>query len=861
MCSNNTNRRPAGHLWLLLFLFSPLFVLSASAQTDRIDQTRLEQRKAIGEEHQYLAGAGQKVAAYVNPKTGTPYWITDVDSLDFGLGQPIFLASESDAEQAARRFIDAYAALLNVQTDMLRLRRITTDGELWFVSFEQVFEDYGIYGSEVGITVSSDGQLVAAGVNAFPQVALPGSFDLSRDAAVEVAKEHIRRSVPIIDGLTLTPNLRESKEATQLIVPIERKADYTYVLAWSVHLEDFSDQHSISRRLLVDAATGDILIDEDLVSHVHSTGEHPFIGRTAATSSSSEPVDLPLREEETATPSAFPTHSVSGTVLLNYYVTPQNNTSPLIRETNRAFKFARVSIANSSGTWSSQTNADANGNYSISVPSSGTYTITFEMRNTRAEIDTGVSLSKRSKSFTILVNGATQYYYDWNWGDDGDGGVSSYGLNSVYHVQEMYDYVKNTLNYNGMDAIVTPLEILSTDQGYMLGTDITVGGAEAMSSEVIEHEYMHTTIYILNGNSMIRFGNPDPQNDFDEAFAMDEGFADYFTISKSGHSTFGGPSSIPEAPAPPNGNQSVTVRWHGNSWTMDDWNLWGTNEPHRRGQIIGGAVWEIRSDLGAAEADRLVFKALQITPRPQSFLSFRERLFAADAFYNSNANRATIENRFVGKKIGGPVPPSYLNESGNPTTGQVPLSWNDLSALEDGYKVEWRFLEDTAWSTLATLSAGSTSYTDTNVFCRSGSSNDYVYRIEVYDGSLKSYSPSVFYNPCGGGAKTSDLADPTQPERSELVSDEVPTTTELTGAYPNPFNPATTITYTLSTQAPVELTVYDVLGRAVKRLVHKEQTSGRYAVVFDASSLPSGLYVYHLQVGEQIFSDTVLLSK
>ena len=65
--------------------------------------------------------------------------------------------------------------------------------------------------------------------------------------------------------------------------------------------------------------------------------------------------------------------------------------------------------------------------------------------------------------------------------------------------------------------------------------------------------------------------------------------------------------------------------------------------------------------------------------------------------------------------------------------------------------------------------------------------------------------------------------------------------------YPNPFNPTTTIGYTLSQAEPVRIGVYDVLGREVKRLVNGEQAAGRHEVVFEAGTLPSGTYFYRIE--------------
>ena len=78
--------------------------------------------------------------------------------------------------------------------------------------------------------------------------------------------------------------------------------------------------------------------------------------------------------------------------------------------------------------------------------------------------------------------------------------------------------------------------------------------------------------------------------------------------------------------------------------------------------------------------------------------------------------------------------------------------------------------------------------------------------------------------------------------------------------YPNPFNPTTTITYSIPNVASgfslsnTTLKIYDVLGKEVETLVNLKQKPGNYKVNFNASSLPSGVYFYRLISGS--FSET-----
>jgi len=84
---------------------------------------------------------------------------------------------------------------------------------------------------------------------------------------------------------------------------------------------------------------------------------------------------------------------------------------------------------------------------------------------------------------------------------------------------------------------------------------------------------------------------------------------------------------------------------------------------------------------------------------------------------------------------------------------------------------------------------------------------------------------------------------------------------ELYQNYPNPFNPVTHISYKLEVAGAVSLKIFDVIGREVEVLVNKFQSAGEYRYQFIASYLPSGLYLYKLQVGDLIKTKKMVLLK
>ena len=89
----------------------------------------------------------------------------------------------------------------------------------------------------------------------------------------------------------------------------------------------------------------------------------------------------------------------------------------------------------------------------------------------------------------------------------------------------------------------------------------------------------------------------------------------------------------------------------------------------------------------------------------------------------------------------------------------------------------------------------------------------------------------------------------------------VPSQFKLYPNYPNPFNPTTTISYTLPKRVYVQLIVYSELGQQVRKLVNGEQVAGSYSVIFNGDGLASGAYFYVLRAGTTVLYGKALLLK
>ena len=89
---------------------------------------------------------------------------------------------------------------------------------------------------------------------------------------------------------------------------------------------------------------------------------------------------------------------------------------------------------------------------------------------------------------------------------------------------------------------------------------------------------------------------------------------------------------------------------------------------------------------------------------------------------------------------------------------------------------------------------------------------------------------------------------------------------ELGAARPNPFNPSTTISFSLATESAVELSIFDVHGRTIRTLVNETRTAGAHVANWDGTAeggvaAPSGIYYYRLEVGDWTDTRSMVLLK
>ncbi|MBX7044696.1 MAG: T9SS type A sorting domain-containing protein [Ignavibacteria bacterium] len=173
-----------------------------------------------------------------------------------------------------------------------------------------------------------------------------------------------------------------------------------------------------------------------------------------------------------------------------------------------------------------------------------------------------------------------------------------------------------------------------------------------------------------------------------------------------------------------------------------------------------------------------------------------------------------------------PLPVELASFTSSVNGNAVTLQWN--TAMEEnnrGFEIE-RNVFGEGWKKLGFVEGhGTTNQTNNYSFTERGmAAGSYNYRLKQID-----------YN---GNYKYYDL-------NSEVIIG-IPSKYSLAQNFPNPFNPATVISFQIPASGFVSIKVFDVSGREVASLVNEIKAAGYYSVTFDAKGLSSGMYFYKL---------------
>jgi antibiotic biosynthesis monooxygenase (ABM) superfamily enzyme len=188
-----------------------------------------------------------------------------------------------------------------------------------------------------------------------------------------------------------------------------------------------------------------------------------------------------------------------------------------------------------------------------------------------------------------------------------------------------------------------------------------------------------------------------------------------------------------------------------------------------------------------------------------------------------------------------PMPVELVSFNATMNVFNAELRWTTATEVNNSaFDIERRPASMMQWTKVGSVAGAGTSNVRHNYsfFDNTRSPGTYSYRLKQIDrdGAFK-YSQEV------------------------QVTIEAPRVFALSQNYPDPFNPTTTISYSLATRSRVTLSVFNILGQKVRELVNGEKEAGSYNLAFDASGLASGVYFYCIQAGSFVQAKKLVVVK
>lgn len=253
----------------------------------------------------------------------------------------------------------------------------------------------------------------------------------------------------------------------------------------------------------------------------------------------------------------------------------------------------------------------------------------------------------------------------------------------------------------------------------------------------------------------------------------------------------------------------------------------------------GGTVWastmldiENYSDMGRNVTTKLLLKSFNyansstIVPDQVYYMMKADQTLYSEAHLKSLGKG--FENRGFFNSKSGVHPSNYLNGNITSSTTWSGIKWiNGTTYIKSGVTVtSYGFLFIGDFKKIIIENGGAL----------------------YIQGSLTKYpGADIIVKPGGTLGFSKRAAEP------ELVESTLPSEYSLLGNYPNPFNPSTTIKYSLPKESSVELKIYDIMGREIKTFAISSQPAGNNEIHWDGTNnngvrVTSGVYIYRIKL-------------
>jgi hypothetical protein len=838
-------KRVLFHAGLMLLLLPTIFLQTSS---------RGVQRSVVDKQ-------GNRILVETNPQTGSPHRVHGLDLNIKKYGLTASNLTRESVEDLTNQIMAEYKDVLQVGVVHSRLQKLDSDGQVWFVACRQVLNGVPIHGTEIGYTIDPSGRMVTFGADVYPDAVVPpANATYGEGDANGIVERDFQFS-----------GMRIRNQSELLYYPRETGGKREFNLAWKVTA--YSHLTGEGFIYFVDARNGKILDKiENNLKQANCTATGHVHGWYA-------------KDE----PAPFTTNSFN-------------------------LGLTEVELLNDGEPYGVTADCDTNGNFSLVHSTQGLWGIRIYLQNDYVQL----RHSDETPHFRDISGTCTSHDVEW-----GTSGEVLDSVNIFYHVNKMHSYIKNTFTYTGMDYRM-PVYIHDNPGNISWGgagmMSIAVG--HAFYSDVLYHEYTHNVIYELYNDDFIAgtSGMKSEGAAMDEAFAfyfagtvnnspdvsgwdLDNNWCwSTFYPSDTGSYTF------PHKESQVIGGACWDVRGSLGATITDNLVFRALQmTPHARyfseflyNMVMADSVYYSGVHTGtirSAFATHCITDApVTISPSNEAWTSTSVTLtwhdvasslrvqLATDSTFASLVKDSTgltgtslaVSNLTRGTryywrvKSNSPLSSDWSATAKFKTTPAAPTlvspeNWADVEGCSS--VLTWRkaSLAEKYRIQLCKLSSFTGPVTDVDnltdtTYTLAAVNGGRYWRVASKYGTSYSEWSSVWHL---NFSDWCDCSDPS-PCKVSVPADTVngiPSVFALNQNYPNPFNPTTTIDFDLPVESEVHLSVFNVLGEEIDRLVDESLKPGSYQIKWDGKDLPSGVYFYRLLAGEYLEMKQMLLMR
>ncbi|MBI3649576.1 MAG: M36 family metallopeptidase [Acidobacteria bacterium] len=617
----------------------------ANAQATGDSPAWTARHQAIEEFRATLAPPSREALRYEMSAAGTP-------KVFFNLAAALSPATSGSADHIARNFLRQHSDIFGLtsrETRRLKLENEDNDQGTTFLTYNQMIDGIKVFQGQVQIAIGAVGETLSVMEGwVIPQARVETTAALTEAAALTAARRYSGRPAP--DDFALVEARTEPGERARYRNPLGAgfedilselrvmRVGATGVLVWHSYVEAGPSEWY---EICVDANTGALLFRYNL-----------YADAAQGTVATRDPLATPRTLQSLVGDTTI--NTATGWMGTSTVTTGNNVDAYLDTDANN------VPDANN-------TTGLSNGHaFSATQDFTFPFTLGVDPRTEKPAVVTNLFYFCNVMHDFVYRLGFTEAAGNFQTNNFGRGGAGNDPVNA-----EAQDG-SGTNNAN----FATPPDGSRPRMQQFLFTQGTTSLADDRDSsqdgDVVLHEYGH-------GVSNRLVGGPANTNCLGgtQAGAMGEGWSDYWAISFYNDGRVG--EYVTNNTTNGIRRAAYTVPANAVHDSYADLGVGGF-EVHRDGEVWAATLWDLRNDLGAAIADRLVLEGMKFTPCSPSFLNARDGILQADQSLNASANRCRIWTVFARHGMG--VSASGNNGTTHNAATDVPVDCSGGSSTE-----------------------------------------------------------------------------------------------------------------------------------------------------------------------------------